>query len=77
MVLADCRRYIYYVVLDAMPRELVEYARRWIGEHWPGKQLLGWCQRYNRPVTYHTGRCYGYTPRPRSILSYLHQAARR
>ena len=29
----------------------------------PGQKPLGYCNRYERPITYYTGRCKGYKPR--------------
>ena len=63
MTWADCSRCRYFISKDEMPEELVERAERWVALHRPGQQLIGWCRRFKRPVTYQYGKCHGYIPK--------------
>ena len=55
MAEADCRKCIHFVRVEDMPEGLrhdltVRLARE-------GKELLGYCKKQNKPVTYYTGKC--------------------
>jgi len=79
--LADCRRCRFFIPLGRMDHDSIVRAEKWL--QWmqkngkrQGHKILGWCSRYERPVTYYVGRCTGFSPyadRPaaKSILDYL------
>ena len=60
MELADCRRCLYFKTdnLTVEERQAVERTARARGE-----APLGYCQLYQRGVTYYTGPCKGYKPK--------------
>ena len=63
---ADCRLCKRFVPEHEMSDDLKEQALIWIAKNRPGKRLLGWCSRFNRPVTHYTGSCYAFLPKRRS-----------
>ncbi len=63
---ADCRLCKRFIPESEMNEDLKEQALIWIAKNRPGKRLLGWCSRFNRPVTHYTGSCYAFLPKRRS-----------
>ena len=63
---ADCRLCKHFVPASRMSDDLKEQALIWIAKNRPNKPLLGWCDRYRRPVTHYTGTCFGFLPKRRS-----------
>ena len=55
--MADCRRCIHFIPVDALDPGTLEKALVWVAKHRPGAELKGWCRYYERPITYFTGRC--------------------
>jgi len=66
---ANCRNCKHFIPLYRMSLEQVEEAYCWIHHHRPGERLLGWCEAYNRPVTYIEGTCPRYLPKRKDMGS--------
>jgi len=72
-MVVDCRRCRFFVPVRDLDELTIHDAYVWIEKNRPGAELLGWCRRYNRPVTYYRGRCSGFQPkeeRPPKPLTY-------
>lgn len=59
--MADCRKCVFFIPYELLTDEYkekaaVQAAKR--GIYHP----LGWCQLYDRVVTYYRGRCRGFEP---------------
>ena len=63
---ADCRLCKRFIPASEMNDELKEQALIWIAKNRPNEPLLGWCSRFDRPVTHYTGSCYAFLPKRRS-----------
>ena len=46
-----------------MDPDVLEKALCWIHHNRPGAVLLGYCMKYDRPVTYFQGKCRAFKPR--------------
>ena len=72
---ADCRKCVHFVPYEQLDDETREQALVWVEKFRPGERLLGWCNAYNRPVTYYVGSCYRFMPKPtpkaKRITEYL------
>ncbi|WFO75586.1 hypothetical protein J4526_01480 [Desulfurococcaceae archaeon MEX13E-LK6-19] len=63
MKVVDCRKCRFFRSIEELPEPVLINAWAWIEENRPGSRLLGYCTRYDRPVTHYRGRCYGFKPR--------------
>ena len=64
---ADCRKCQHYRPLDLLPKHLLEQAYSWAMTV-RGTEPLGWCQAYQRAVTYYEGTCPRYREKPHVLL---------
>lgn len=60
MVFADCRKCAFFKPKSRMSISELENAYHYIANYRPKSELLGWCTKYARPVTYYTGKCKGF-----------------
>jgi len=54
---------MYFIHVDDLSEDQLERGWVWIAKYRPGSELLGYCNYYNRPITYYKGRCRAYTPK--------------
>ena len=65
--MADCRLCRFYVPEILMSDYLKKWAQQWVSQNRPGSQVLGYCERFGRPVTYYIGSCNGFRPRVKEV----------
>ena len=68
--MADCRRCVYFKqqnLTDEEQRAMERTAKL------RGEAPLGYCTHYQRGVTYYTGKCSGYKPKPDLRIKPLNQ----
>ena len=63
---ANCRNCKYFIPVSKMSNDLKEECLIWIAKHRPSEELLGYCSKFKRPVTYFEGICSGYKPKRKS-----------
>ncbi len=59
----DCRKCRYFVPVRDLDEVIIHDTYVWIEKFRPGKDLLGLCRRFNRPVTYFIGYCKYFMPK--------------
>jgi len=59
--MADCRECIHFVPASRLPEDTLINLLCWVERNRPGEKLLGYCNAYNRAVTYYTGPCPRFT----------------
>ncbi len=75
--LAYCLECVFFRHWGELSQVEKEKVVDWVDRYRPGQEPKGFCQYYNRPVTYLIGSCRGFTPRrmrkpePKSLLEYL------
>ena len=60
-VMADCRKCRYFIAFELLSEEYQERAYQQ-AEKRGVYRPLGWCEYYDRVVTYYRGRCRGFSP---------------
>jgi len=73
---ADCGLCAYFTPVEDMDSILLAKAERWVARKRPGSRVLGWCEAYQRPVTYLRGTCPRYRPIHRTgppITKFFHR----
>ncbi len=56
--MADCRKCVFFVGRGGMDAEQLEECEILAARR--GERCLGWCRRFERPVTHYVGRCWGF-----------------
>ncbi len=60
MKYVDCRKCKFFKPVEELSEQELHDAWVWIAKNRPGEELLGYCTKFDRPVTYFTGKCYGF-----------------
>ena len=63
-MVVDCRRCKYFIPRSEMSSEQLREAWIYVTENFPDRHVLGWCKKRGKPITYYTGKCRFYLPKP-------------